>query len=72
MRVLLDNCVPRRLGDYLAGHETSSVIKLGWADFDDGKLLDIMAGRFDALVTMDKGIRFQQQLKHRNCSPPAA
>jgi hypothetical protein len=42
-----------------------SVVKLGWADLEDGKLLDIMAGRFDALITMDKGIPFQQQLRHR-------
>jgi predicted nuclease of predicted toxin-antitoxin system len=66
MRVLLDNCVPRRFGNHLTGYETSSVVDLGWANLDDGKLLDAMAGHFDALITMDKGIRFQQQLGHRS------
>ncbi len=66
MRVLLDNCIPWRLGDVLTGRETSSVVKLGWAALDDGPLLDIMAGQFDVLITMDKGIRFQQQLRNRS------
>jgi predicted nuclease of predicted toxin-antitoxin system len=65
MRVLLDNCVPRRLRNFLTGCETLSVVDLGRADLEDRKLLDIMAGQFDALITMDKGIRFQQQLGHR-------
>jgi len=27
---------------------------MGWGDLDDGPLLDVMAGRFDVLVTVDK------------------
>jgi hypothetical protein len=29
---------------------------MGWADLDDGPLLDAMTGRFDALVTVDKNL----------------
>ena len=65
VRVLLDNCVPRRLGGYIKGHEVESAIKLGWADLDDGRLLDAMTGKFDVLVTVDKSIPFQQRLDHR-------
>ena len=64
-RVLLDNCVPWRLGGSIVGHEVASTVKLGWADFDDGPLLDAMVGRFDVLVTVDKGIPHQQRVDLR-------
>ncbi len=65
MRVLLDNCVPWRLGNLITGHEVESVIKLGWTNLDDGPLLDAMAGKFDVLVTVDKSIPYQQRLLDR-------
>jgi len=65
LRVLIDNCVPWRLGDAIVGHAVSSVVKLGWADLDDGRLLDAMVGHFDVLVTTDKSIPFQQRLSER-------
>ena len=65
MRVLLDNCVPWRLGDDIRGHEVSSVIDLGWADLKNGALLDAMAGRFDALVTVDRSVPYQRRLHDR-------
>lgn len=65
MRVLIDNCLPWRLGDAIVGHEVESVVKLRWAALDDGPLLDAMVGRFDVLVTVDKSIPFQQQLAGR-------
>jgi hypothetical protein len=65
LRVLLDNCVPLGLARALAGHEVLSAIKLGWADLDDGPLWDIMAGKFDVLLTVDKNIQFQQRLENR-------
>ena len=65
MRVLLDGCVPWRLGGELAGHEVHTVQEMGWADLDDGPLLDAMAGGFDFLVTVDKSIPDQQQTSSR-------
>jgi hypothetical protein len=38
---------------------------MGWGDFDDGPLLDAMAGRFDALITVDKSLPKQQDLGTR-------
>ena len=52
MRILLDACVPRRLANKLLGHEVRTVPALGWADLDDGPLLDVMAGLFDVLGTV--------------------
>ena len=66
MRVLLDACVPERLAGYLVGHAVSTVRStFGTADVDDGPLLDALAGRFDAFVTVDKNLRFQQRLRSR-------
>ena len=66
MRILLDNCVPWRFGGMLEGHVVSAVVKIGWADLDDGPLLDAIEGKFDVLVTMDKSLPFQQRIDHRS------
>ena len=66
MRVLLDNCVPWRLGVRLKPHDVQSVVKLGWAALLDRPLLDAVAGSYDIFVTMDKSIRFQQRLDGRS------
>jgi hypothetical protein len=65
MRILLDACVPRRLSNELPGHEVRTVPEMGWADLDDGPLLDAMAGLFDALVTVDKNLPKQQRVQNR-------
>jgi len=65
VRVLLDNCVLWRLGGEIRGHEVSSVIDVGWAHLKNGALLDAMAGRFDALVTVDRSVPYQQRLHDR-------
>jgi hypothetical protein len=38
---------------------------MGWADLDDGPLLNVMAGRFDVLVTADKSLPKQQHISDR-------
>lgn len=65
MRVLLDGCVPSRLANELPGHEVRTAPEMGWADLDDGPLLDAMAERFDVLVTVDKSLPKQQRVSDR-------
>lgn len=65
MRILLDACIPRRLANELPGHEVRTVPEMGWADLDDGPLLDAMAGLFDVLVTVDKSLPRQQRVYAR-------
>ena len=65
MRVLLDGCVPSRLAGELQDHEVNTAPKMGWADLDDGPLLDAMAERFDVLVTVDKSLSKQQRIDNR-------
>jgi hypothetical protein len=62
MRILLDECLPRRLRDELAEHEVRTVPEMGWAGKKNGELLALAAGRFDALLTIDAGIAFQQNV----------
>jgi len=65
VRVVLDHCVPRRLGALLSGHDVTTVGALGLADLDDGPLLDRLAGMCDALVTVDRRLPAQQRLSGR-------
>ena len=62
MRVLLDECLPRRLKADLAGHEVTTVPEAGWAGTKNGELLRLAAARFDAFVTIDQGFTVQQNL----------
>src|SRR3990170_8215946 len=62
MRLLLDECVPKRLKRELPGHDVQTVQDMGWAGIKNGALLKLAAGQFDALLTVDQGIEFQQNL----------
>jgi predicted nuclease of predicted toxin-antitoxin system len=63
--VLLDGCVPSRLANELPAHEVRTAPQMGWADLDDGPLLDTMAERFDVLITVDKSLPKQQRIDNR-------
>lgn len=60
MRVLLDECLPRKLGRLLVWHEVSTVPEAGWAGVTNGKLLARIAGQFDAFITVDQNLPAQQ------------
>ena len=66
MRILLDACVPRRLREGLQGHDVRTAQEEGWGDLNNGSLLDAMAGRFYALVTVDKRLPKQQNVANRS------
>jgi len=66
MRVLLDACVPKRFAQFIPGHEVTTVrAHFGTTDLDDGPVLDRMTDDFDAFVTVDRNLRFQQNLRGR-------
>ena len=60
MRVLLDHCVPKSLARYITGHSVQTCRRAGLDGLADGDFLREMDGRFDALITVDRGLRFQQ------------
>ena len=49
----------------LAPHTTSTARERGWKRLADVALLDAMAGEIDALITVDRGLPFQQRLHDR-------
>ena len=65
MKILFDGCVPRPLRKFLAGHEVQTAPENGWAELQNGDLLRAAEERFDAFVTSDKNIRYQQNIKGR-------
>ena len=62
MKVLLDECVDSRLVDHLVGVEVVTVAARGWGGITNGKLLALAAVEFDAFVTVDRNLSFQQHL----------
>lgn len=63
MKILLDNCVDIRAKRFFEKHEVLHARDLGWRDLENGKLLAAAAaGGFALFVTVDKNIRFQQNL----------
>ena len=54
MRVLLDECLPRKLGRELLGHVVSTVSDAGWSGIKNGALLALAAGQYDAFITIDR------------------
>jgi hypothetical protein len=63
VRILLDHCTPKPFGNLLTGHEVKTTFKMGWAGLFNGALLSAAAESFDAFVTVDQNIRFQQNLR---------
>jgi hypothetical protein len=66
VRVLLDENIPIDLARELAPHTVETVVAVGWTGVKNGELLRRMAGRFDALVTMDKNLQFQQPISRQS------
>jgi hypothetical protein len=62
VRVLLDENLPLDLARELPGHDVQTVVGLGWEGVKNGELLRRAAWRFDALITMDRNLEFQQPL----------
>ena len=63
MRVLLDECMPRKLKEELPDHDVQTVPEARWASKKNGELLRLADGKFDVLLTIDRGFAFQQNTK---------
>ena len=64
MRVLLDENLPADLAPLVPNASASTVRAEGWSGITNGELLRGIAGRFDALLTMDQNLQHQQNLEH--------
>ena len=66
MRLLLDECLPRKLKGGLLGHEVKTVPQMGWAGTENGDLLPLIELQFDAFITIDGNMRYQQNMTGRS------
>lgn len=64
MKILLDECLPRRLAQSLPGHDVRTVRQMDWLGLSNGRLLDA-AAEFDLFITVDKNLVKQQHLAGR-------
>src|SRR5262249_15461385 len=62
VRILLDECIDWRLGRELVGHEVKTAQQMGWATIQNGALLRQASNQFDAFVTVDRNLSFQQNI----------
>jgi hypothetical protein len=64
MLLLLDECILRPLKRDLVGHDVRHVVDMGWSSKRNGELLRLMVTeRFEALLTVDQNLEFQQNLR---------
>jgi Domain of unknown function (DUF5615) len=66
MKVLLDECVPRKFKHHLPGHECHTVPEAGLGGQKNGELLSLAEQMgFQAFLTLDQGIEYEQNLTRR-------
>lgn len=63
MKVLLDECLPKKLKREVVADEVKTVPEVGWASKKNGELLRLAQQDFDVLLTNDQNLEHQQNLK---------
>jgi hypothetical protein len=63
MKILLDECVTKRLKPFLPDFEVFTVTEMRWNGIKNGKLLLLcVENGFDLLLTIDKSMMHQQNI----------
>jgi hypothetical protein len=66
MRILFDQGTPVGIRDSLRAHSVSTAFQLRWSTLSNGELLRAAEeARFDVLLTTDKNLSYQQNIKTR-------
>ena len=63
MKILLDECLPRRLVRDLNRYSVTTVPRQGWAGKKDSELIALAESEFDVFITLDSNLIFQQNLE---------
>jgi hypothetical protein len=63
MKVLLDECLPKRLKREVQADTVRTVPEMGWAGTKNGALLRLVEREFDVFLTNDQNLEHQQNLK---------
>ncbi|MDF0668011.1 MAG: hypothetical protein P0119_18360 [Nitrospira sp.] len=62
MRLLLDESVPRRFRQALPVHTVKTAVEMGWGGKKNGELLALAASQFEAFITVDQNLPYQQDI----------
>jgi hypothetical protein len=62
MKILLDECLPKRLASHLAGHDVKTVTQMNLNGLSNGRLLVAADGLVDVFTTVDKNLVQQQKI----------
>jgi len=66
MKIVVDECLPKRLIHVFSEHEAWTVPQIGLAGTKDSKLLDELdTRRIDVFITIDGNIEYQQKFSNR-------
>ena len=60
MKVLIDECLPKKLKRDVEADFVQTVPETGWASKKNGELLHLAEARFDVLLTNDQNMEHQQ------------
>lgn len=65
MKILFDHGTPVPLRRLLSACEVSTAYEMGWAKLSNGDLLAAAEKSFDAFITTDQNLRYQQNFAGR-------
>ncbi|MGI8583584.1 MAG: hypothetical protein ACR2KX_15405 [Chitinophagaceae bacterium] len=67
MKILLDECVTKRLKPHLKDFDVFTVTEMRWNGIKNGNLMSLCVdNNFDLLLSIDKSLMFQQNLEKCN------
>ena len=65
MKILFDQGIPAPLRHALSDHIVVTAYEKGWSNLSNGNLLRQAEAEFDAFITTDKNLEYQQNLAKR-------
>ena len=66
MKLLLDECIDRKLTREFIKYDVKTVTQMGWGGVKNGQLLAFAETEFDVFITVDRNLSFQQNLSQFN------
>lgn len=65
MRILFDQGTPAPLRRALTEHSVATAFEMEWSQLTNGDLLTVAEAAFDALITTDRNLKYQQNRRER-------
>lgn len=63
MKILLDECLPRKLKQSFVEYDVATVQDMGWTGTKNGALLRLAENEFEVFITADRNLTYQQNLR---------